>query len=82
MLLLEEAVKTEDPGAPDAVMTVFSDDLRGRALEVSASLRAKGLSVDIYPGIGKLRSQFKYADLKKAAYALVIGPEEASRGVI
>jgi len=82
MLLLEDAGKAEDPGAPDAVMTVFSDELRGRALEVSAALRAKGLSVDIYPGIGKLKNQFKYADLKKAAYALVIGPEEAARGVI
>ena len=82
MLLLEDAGTPEDPGAPDAVMTVFSDELRGRALEVSAALRAKGLCVDIYPGVGKLKNQFKYADLKKAAYALVIGPEEAARGVL
>ena len=82
MILLDEAGRSEDAGAPDAVMTVFSDELRARALEVSAALRAKGLSVDIYPGIGKLKNQFKYADLKKAAYALVIGPEEAARGVI
>lgn len=82
MLILDEKGRPDDHGAPDAVMTVFSDELRGRALEVSSALRAKGLSVDIYPGIGKLKNQFKYADLKKAGYALVIGPEEAARGVI
>jgi len=56
--------------------------LRGRSLDVAAALRAKGLSVDVFPGGGKLKGQFKYADQKKAAYALVIGPDEAERGVV
>lgn len=82
MLILEETGQAEDSQAPDAVMTVFSDDLRGRALEAAAALRAGGLSVDVYPGAGKLKHQFKYADQKKAAYALVLGPDEAARGVL
>ena len=45
-------------------------------------LRAKGLSADVFPGNAKLKAQFKYADQKKAAYALVIGPDEAARGVV
>jgi len=61
---------------------VFSDELRGRSLEVGSALRAKGLAVDVYPGSGKLKAQFKYADQKKAAYAIVIGPDEAGRGVM
>ena len=48
----------------------------------AAALRAKGLSVDVFPGGGKLKAQFKYADQKKAAYAIVIGPDEAGRGVM
>jgi histidyl-tRNA synthetase len=82
MLILEEMGKHADSAAPDAVVTVFSDELRGRSLDVAAALRAKGLSVDVFPGGGKLKTQFKYADQKKAAYAIVIGPDEAERGVV
>jgi histidyl-tRNA synthetase len=82
MLILDETGKNGGPAAPDAVVTVFSDELRGRSLEVGAALRAKGLAVDVYPGTGKLKTQFKYADQKKAGYAIVIGPDEAGRGVM
>ena len=82
MLILEEMGKHADSAAPDAVVTVFSDELRGRSLDVANALRAKGLSIDVFPGGGKLKGQFKYADQKKAAYAIVIGPDEAARGVM
>lgn len=82
MLILEEKGKGGDHAVPDAVVTVFSDDLRGRSLEVGAALRAKGLAIDVYPGTGKLKAQFKYADQKKAGYAIVIGPDEAGRGAM
>ena len=82
MLILDETGKNADTSAPDAVVTVFSDELRGRSLEVGAALRAKGLSVDVFPGTAKLKTQFKYADQKKAGYAIVIGPDEAGRGVM
>jgi histidyl-tRNA synthetase len=82
LLLLEEKGATAAHGAPDAVVTVFSEELRGRSLEVAAALRAKGLCADVFPGTAKLKNQFKYADQKKAAYAVVIGPDEAARGVV
>lgn len=82
MLILEEKGQAADHASPDAVVTVFSDELRERSLSVGAALRAKGLSIDVYPGSGKLKAQFKYADQKKAGYAIVIGPDEAARGVM
>jgi len=82
MLILEELGRHSAEALPDAVVTVFSDELRGRSIAVAAALRAKGLAVDVFPGGGKLKHQFKYADQKKAAYALVIGPDEAERGVV
>jgi len=82
MLILEEKGMHAGSSNPDAVVTVFSDDLRGRSLETATALRAKGLAIDVYPGGGKLKAQFKYADQKKAAYAIVIGPDEAARGVM
>lgn len=82
MLILEESGKGGDGAAPDAVVTVFSDELRPRSLEVGAALRAKGLSVDVFPGSAKLKAQFKYADQKKAGYAVVIGPDDAAKGAM
>lgn len=76
MLLLEE----EAESGPDYVVTVFSDELREKTLELARHLRAAGKSVDVYPGSGKLKQQFKYADSKRAACAIVMGPDEASRG--
>ena len=81
MLVLEEQGQAA-ASRPDAVVTVFSDELRGRSLDVASALRAKGLTADVFPGTGKLKAQFKYADQKKAAFALVIGPDEAARGVV
>ncbi len=82
MLILAEMGKNGGHAAPDVVVTVFSDELRGRSLQVGAALRTQGLLVDVYPGNGKLKAQFKYADQKKAGYAIVIGPDEAERGMI
>jgi len=82
MLILEETGRRAAAAAPDAVVTVFSDELRGRSIAAASALRARGLSADVYPGGGKLKAQFKYADQKKARYALVIGPDEAARGVV
>jgi histidyl-tRNA synthetase len=82
MMILEESGRASAGGAPDAFVAVFSEELRGRSLEVAAVLRAKGLRIDVFPGAAKLKAQFKYADQKKAAYALVIGPDEAARGVV
>jgi histidyl-tRNA synthetase len=82
LLILEESGKAPVASAPDAVVTVFSEELRVAALQVAAGLRAAGLSIDVYPGSGKLKAQFRYADQKKAAFCLVLGPDEVARGVV
>jgi histidyl-tRNA synthetase len=79
MLLLEEQESGAAKG-PDVCVTIFSDELRDKTLQVASDLRKAGLSVDVYPGAGKLKNQFKYADAKKARFALILGPEEAAAG--
>ena len=81
MLVLEEAGAQKASG-PDACLTVFSDELWPQTLSLAKSLRATGLRVDVYPGTGKLKAQFKYADSVKARYALVLGPDEAATGKV
>ena len=55
-------------------------ELRLQTLRLAKRLRAAGLAVDVYPGNGKLKAQFKYADAVKARWALVLGPDEAAAG--
>jgi len=81
MLVLEEA-GTQKASGPDACLTVFSEELRSQSLKLAKQLRDAGLSIDVYPGTGKLKAQFKYADSVKARYALALGPDEAAAGKI
>ena len=82
LLLLEESGKAPAAGVPDAVVAVFSEELRLPALELGQALRRDGLAVDVYPGSGKLKAQFRYADARKTPYCLIVGPDEAARGVV
>jgi len=82
MLILQETAQQAGADGPQACVTVFSDELRERSLDLAQQLRAKGISVDVYPGAGKLKNQFKYADSKNAAYALVVGPDELASGLV
>jgi histidyl-tRNA synthetase len=82
LLILEESGRAAPLQAPDAVVTVFSEELRLPALELGARLRAAGLAVDVYPGTGKLKAQFKYADQKRARFCLVLGPDEVARALV
>lgn len=81
LLLLEEKGATQVSG-PDYVVAVFSEETRAAAFEAAAALRKSGKSVDVYPGTGKLKAQFKYADQKKAKHVLIIGPDEAAQGIV
>ena len=78
MLLLEEQGAAAAEAGPDYCVTVFSDELRLQSLSAAARLRGAGFSADLYPGTGKLKAQFKYADARKAKFAIVIGPDEAA----
>lgn len=76
MLVLEEKGAAKDGSRPDAVVAVVSDALRAKALAAAESMRAKGLTVDVYPGTGKLAKQFKYAAQKAAACVVIVGESE------
>jgi histidyl-tRNA synthetase len=45
-------------------------------------LRAAGLRAEAYVGGGKMGDQFKYADRRGAAIAVVEGPDERARGEV
>jgi histidyl-tRNA synthetase len=62
------------------LVTVFSQDLIIASFSLAENLRRKGLNVNCYPEAAKLPKQFKFADRMGMRVAVVLGPEEASRG--
>jgi histidyl-tRNA synthetase len=51
-------------------------------LRVLTSLRQAGISSEIYPDVSKIKKQLDYANKKQIPFALVIGSEEMSSGMI
>ena len=82
ILLLEELGNSRETLGAKFFIAVFSEEMLSQTLELSSKLRNLGQSVDLYPGAAKLKNQFKYADQKKARYALILGPDEAKQNQI
>jgi histidyl-tRNA synthetase len=66
--------------APLVVVTVFDKNNAASAFAMVRELRAAKIRAEAYVGTGKLGDQFKYADKRGAALAIVEGPDEQSRG--
>ena len=51
-------------------------------LKVLSSLRSAGIASEIYPDLSKIKKQLEYANKKQIQFALVIGSEEVSTGLL
>lgn len=71
-------------GNPDVYFVVAGDRAEITAAAVAEQLReaAPGLRLQLHCGGGSFKSQFKRADKSGAAYALVMGDDEASAGTV
>ncbi len=65
------------------LVTIFSPELKEKSLEISSRLRSSGISTELWvEPTSKLDKQFKYADQKGIPFAVIIGPEEAEKGMV
>lgn len=68
------------------LVTIFSEETKNKSLEVAAQLRKNNINTELYLGEIKaknpLEKQLKYAIQRNIPYLIVIGPEEAEKGVI
>jgi histidyl-tRNA synthetase len=64
------------------LITAFDEDSLIASLRLADQLRKEGLKVACYPEPNKLGKQFKYADRMGMRVALVLGPDEQSRGEV
>ena len=65
-----------------ALVCHFDEDSLRYGMGVLSSLRAAGIASEIYPDISKIKKQLDYANKKQIPFALVIGSEETSSGLI
>lgn len=76
----EQGVNILENTSTRVLVTVFSDYLAGKSLEITKFLRTKNIATEIWldPN-SKLDKQFKYADAKGIPFAIVLGPEEVEK---
>lgn len=74
--MLEKTYSTVEVFVP-----YFDANLGAKYFEIAANLRRRGVGVELYPEPKKLGQQLKYADKKGFKFALVVGSDEAARGV-
>jgi histidyl-tRNA synthetase len=75
--------------AADVMVTIcnFNDgrdalELKSEAIALAATLRRGGLRVEVFPEIGDLGKQMKYAGGRGIPFATVIGAQERERGQV
>lgn len=65
------------------LVTIFNPELLAESIGVTDLLRQNGINTEIYlDSPSKLDKQLKYADAKGIPFAVIIGPEEAEKGLV
>jgi histidyl-tRNA synthetase len=59
------------------LVTVFSEELKAKSLEIAKLLREKNINTELYLNDVKIDKQLKYADKKQIPYVIIVGPDEA-----
>jgi histidyl-tRNA synthetase len=83
-IVLQEAglLPEFEPSPAQVLVTVFDEKLWLESYKLGAELRDAGFNVMVFPEPARLPKQFKYADRMKMKAALVLGPDEADKGLV
>ena len=83
IILQEAGLLPEFQSTPAQVLvTVFDEKLAMQSFALAAELRKASLNTMVFPEPAKLQKQFKFADKMKMKVALVLGPDEADKGLV
>lgn len=83
--VIEELNLWKDMGktTTKVLVTIFSPNLLDKSIEITNLLRDKNINTEIYLDQKvKLDKQLKYADQKGIPYVIIIGPDEATKGLV
>ncbi len=84
-VLLEQYGKMPSlkPFTATVLVTVFSADFYPNSLETAEWLRQENIPTELWvEKSAKLEKQLKYADQQKIPFAVIIGPDEAAKGMV
>ncbi|RIK29721.1 MAG: histidine--tRNA ligase [Anaerolineae bacterium] len=83
-IILQEAglIPEFQPSPAQVLVTVFDEKLMMQSFALANELRSAGLNAMVYPEPSKLPKQFKFADRMRMKVALVLGPDEAEKGLV
>ena len=72
------------PASPTQVLvTIFDESLLRESISLATNLRSANINTEIYPETSaKMDKQLKYADQKGIPYAVIVGPDEASKNEV
>jgi histidyl-tRNA synthetase len=79
--MLLAAASQEARTSLDVFFVTLAPEARIPAMKLAGALREEGISSDLDYGGRGMRAQFKQADRTGAAYAVILGEDELSRGV-
>jgi len=64
------------------LVSVFSADMQANSASLASELRAAGINTELYMQDKQLGKQFGHADKKGIPLVAIVGPEEATNGVV
>lgn len=83
VLMTERGLLPKQATGTQAWITVFSEDTMTASLQAARAFRAAGIPTEVTMNrVGKIGKQLKAADRRGVRWAVVIGPDEASGGLI
>ena len=82
LLALEKEGFQYDYEGLDAYVLSVSDDMRVKASEIAAMLRAEGISADVDIMGRKMAKALKFASSARARYAVIVGAKEMEQGSV
>lgn len=67
----------------DVLVTIFSEELADRSIEIASQFRLNNIKTELYlDPQAKMEKQLKYADKKQIPWVAIIGPEEVESNQI
>lgn len=74
---------TINESSTKVLVTIFSPDLKDKAIDISSRLRSKNINTELYlEENAKMEKQLKYSDQKGIPYVVIIGPDEAKKNKV
>lgn len=65
------------------LVTIFSDETQDVSLKIAKTLRAAGVSTEIFPDSSKkLDKQLKYADKQQIPFVIIAGPDDIKKEIV